>query len=120
MFGQPDDHLPDALAIRPATLADLDSLTDIAQAGFPYDPEWNYRFPYRGDYPNDNRKWTKKEYEEYLNQPDKYQVFVATIQDTEGSRKPIALAVWDMSVTTESTGEGMYFKPQPRSTASTR
>ena len=120
MFGQPNDRFPGALAIRPTTLADLDSLTDIAQAGFPDDPEWNYQFPYRGDYPNDNWKWTRKEYEEYENQPDEYTVFLATIPATESYCKPIALAVWDMSVTTESTGEGMYFKPQPRSTASNR
>ncbi len=98
---------PGALVIRLAKPADLDSLTRIAQAGFPDDPEWNYRFPYRREYPDDNWKWTRREYEGYLRQPEKFIVLVATI-GTSGSCEPIALAVWDTLVTTAPNAGGMF------------
>ncbi|RYP55595.1 hypothetical protein DL771_012349 [Monosporascus sp. 5C6A] len=104
---------PSDLQLRRATGADLDNLTKIAQAGFPDDPEWNYRFPYRYKHPEDNWKWTRKEYEEYLDQPGKYSVLLATLpaeqctdrnDSSDGdahrtNRISIALAVWDVSVT---------------------
>jgi hypothetical protein len=97
------------LTLRAATKADLDDITDVVQAGFPDDPEWDYRFPYSEKYPEDNRKWTRREYDEYLEQPDKYAVLAATAPvETDGktSSKVIALAVWDISVLTKSTGGG--------------
>ncbi|KAI8626342.1 hypothetical protein F5Y19DRAFT_227121 [Xylariaceae sp. FL1651] len=102
--------LNEGLRLRFATKADLDDLTNIAQAGFPDDPEWDYRFHHRDKYPEDNRKWTRIEYEEYLDQPEKYTVLLATlpadqVDDATRTRPvPIALAVWDVSVTTESRG----------------
>jgi hypothetical protein len=97
-----------------ATLRDLDDVTKLAQAGFPDDPEFDYRFPKRHEFPEDNWEWTKREYEGYLNQPDKYAVLLATLptvcqgHDVERTRPtPIALAVWDVSVTTESKGGGL-------------
>ncbi|KAL8834336.1 MAG: hypothetical protein Q9170_003790 [Blastenia crenularia] len=95
------------LSLRTATEADLDELTQVAQAGFPDDPEWNYRFPNRRKYPEDNWKCIRREYEEYLAQPEKYVVLVVTAPVKSSERlisKVIALAVWDISILTKQTG----------------
>ena len=99
------------LSLRAATMADLDDITKVAQAGFPDDPEWNYRFPYREEYPKDNWKWTRREYEEYLAQPDKYAVILVTaLVEKEGQfmQKTAAIAVWDMSVLTQPASGGKF------------
>ena len=90
------------LSIRLAKAEDLDDLTDVAQISFPDDPEFDYRFPYRQDFPDDHRKWIRCEYEGYLAQPDKFAVLVVTVavqsEEMYTTDKIIALAVWDMSV----------------------
>ncbi len=99
------------LILRRATKADLDDITRVAQAGFPDDPEFNYRFPYRHKFPEDNWKWTRREYAEYLEQPQKFAVLVVTAPVVEDGRtrdRPIALAVWDMAVLKESTSGGIH------------
>jgi hypothetical protein len=85
------------VSFRIATTDDLDDIARVAQTGFPDDPEWNYRFPYRALYPEDNWKWTRCDYRFFLNQPEKYTVLVATLP-IENSRI-IALAVWNIAVT---------------------
>lgn len=85
--------------MRQATKEDLEDLTTIAQAAFPDDPQWDYRFPYRDQYPKDNRNWTRRQYREYLDDPEKYLIMVITAPDAERpiSGKPVALAVWNVS-----------------------
>ncbi|KAK4145294.1 acyl-CoA N-acyltransferase [Dichotomopilus funicola] len=90
------------LTLRKATLADLDDLTTVAQAGFPDDPEFDYRFPFRHEFPEDNRYWVHQEYREYLEQPDKYAVVVITAEDNDN--RPVALSVWDLNVTIPHQG----------------
>ena len=91
----------DKLHCRFATFDDLEDITTVAQQGFPDDPEFDYRFPRRTYFPGDNRSWIRKEYEEYLEQTEKFAVLVVTaptkLKDEE-SRKSISLAVWDLSV----------------------
>lgn len=99
------------LSMRPATKADLDSITWIVEGGFPDDPGCSYKFPYRAEHLGDFRKWTRVQYEEYLNQPEKYATLVTTapVSVDGGKRvihKPVSLAVWDMAVETDSTGGG--------------
>jgi hypothetical protein len=65
---------------RLATLDDLDDIVDVVQAGYPGDPEFSYRFPHRLVWPEDNRKWIRKEYEEYIVQFVKYSVLVVTAE----------------------------------------
>ncbi len=80
------DYPPDTrLPLRPATL------DTVAQQGFPDDPEFDYRFPFRHEFPEDNRKWIRKEYQEYLEQPEKYAVVIVTASDN--SDKAVALSV---------------------------
>ncbi|KAK6212665.1 hypothetical protein LQW54_005087 [Pestalotiopsis sp. IQ-011] len=113
-----------SITVKLATIDDLDDLTRIAQAGFPDDPEFDYRFPYRKQFPDDNWDWTKQEYKEYLKQPNKYSVLLATLppieeedkreQKLERSRPiSVALAVWDVQVNTASLGGGLSSFPGP-------
>jgi hypothetical protein len=114
-MGDFDPSLPavangSGLIVRRASKADLDDIAKVAQAGFPDDPEFNYRFPYRHKYPEDNWKWTRREYEGYIDQPEKFAVLVVTVTVSESDKaveRPIALAVWDMAVLTEPTGGGL-------------
>jgi hypothetical protein len=99
------DYTPDKrLTVRKATLADLDDITTVAQQGFPDGPEFDYRFPYRHKYPDDNRRWVREEYREYLEQPEKHAVVVVTAEDNDD--KPVALSVWDVKVLTPHQGGG--------------
>lgn len=99
------DHPPwKGLNLRFATMNDIEDITDVAQQGFPDDPEFNYRFPFRHDYPEDNRTWVRKEYKEYLEQPKKYDVVIITADDN--GDKAVALSVWDISISTPHKGGG--------------
>ncbi|KAH7377964.1 acyl-CoA N-acyltransferase [Cadophora sp. MPI-SDFR-AT-0126] len=93
--------------LRKADKSDLEDITTVAQAGFPDDPEFDYRFPKRDKYPEDNRKWIKREYQAYIEQPEKFTVMIVTTpveKDGQVASQAIALAVWDISVLTEATG----------------
>lgn len=92
------------LALRLARLDDLDNITTIAQRGFPDDPEFDYRFPYRDEFPEDNRRWICQEYREYLEQPEKYIVIIITASDNDD--KAVALSIWDVSPSTPQKGSG--------------
>jgi hypothetical protein len=83
---------------------DLEDIVDVAQRGFPDDPEFPYRFPHRHKFPEDNRRWLRQEYSEYLRQPGRYAVVVATSKDQ--ASKPIALSVWLLAVAIPHQGIG--------------
>jgi len=104
------DMREEPLAIRPATKADLDGITRVVEAGSQDDPSCHYKYPFRASYPDDFWKWTRLEYEEYLNQPEKYASLVVTapVSGTDGKvdDKIIAIGVWDLAVETKSTGGG--------------
>jgi len=80
------------LHMRQATLDDLDGITKLAIEAFPDDPERDYRFPYRHEYPEDQWKWTRVEYEGFLKQPECYDILVI-----EAGQKIVALGIWDVS-----------------------
>ncbi|KAK0642077.1 hypothetical protein B0T16DRAFT_335502 [Cercophora newfieldiana] len=64
------------LAIRAATEADLEEITRVHVEGFTEEPQVHYCYPLRHQYPEDYWEWTKREYIDYLNQPEKYLVHV--------------------------------------------
>lgn len=101
------------LRLRHATKADTDGITEVAIKAFPDDPEFDYRFPYRHKYPEDHHKWVRREYEEYLDQRDKFVVLVVTtsvkLDNDTVSEKVIALAVWDMKVMKPATGGSKFY-----------
>lgn len=88
------------MELRTATADDLDSLADIACAAFPEDPQWDYRFPRRREYPQDNWMCTRQMYNRFLtdSEDNNYLVKVITSQSNEDDRivKPVALAVWEL------------------------
>ncbi|KAH6722679.1 hypothetical protein BKA61DRAFT_651148 [Leptodontidium sp. MPI-SDFR-AT-0119] len=89
--------------LRPATKDDLDEITRVHIAGFTEEPQVNYCYPFRHQYPQDHWKWTRHEYEQYLEQPKKYLVYVldAPVEnDGYVVVKPVALAVWNLAVLT--------------------
>ncbi|KAK7414081.1 hypothetical protein QQX98_007024 [Neonectria punicea] len=99
--------MEDTLAIRPANKADLNAITWIIKHGFPDDPGCTYKFPYRDESPEDFWKWTRLEYEEYLDQPEKFATLVVTAPVTSDGQvvhQPISVGVWDVAVETKSKG----------------
>lgn len=118
MGGGPYGPICGPLSVRTATKADLNAMTDIIWTGFPDDPGCNFKFPYRHKYEDDFRQWTRVEYEEYIEQPEKFAVHVVDAPFTGESgvsfSEPIAIGVWDTAVLTESTGGG---KPSSSSTS---
>lgn len=77
------------MKLREATKDDLEALTDIMIAAMPTDPAWDYRFPYRGDYPEDHRRFVKKTFEQAV----EAQGTILNVVEIEKDR-PIAYAVW--------------------------
>jgi hypothetical protein len=108
-MGGGEDFKENEYKLRFATKADLDDITDVARSGFPDDPEFDYRFPYRDRYPEDNRKWIHREYEQYLEQPKKFATLVVTtLVSRKGISKEraISVGIWDISPMSKSTGGG--------------
>ncbi|RYO97405.1 hypothetical protein DL765_011249 [Monosporascus sp. GIB2] len=86
------DHFPpppatQGYSLRKANKADLDDITQIHISGFVEEPMDNYCYPFRFKYRKDHFKWTRKEYEYYLDNSQKYLVHVAeAAEQPEGDR----------------------------------
>ena len=96
-------------ALRTATKDDLDDITQIHVIGFDDEPATDYCCPFRDQYPEDYRKWTRKEYVNYLNQPEKYLVHVIETPsacDDKVAAKPAGFAVWNLAVLVEANDPG--------------
>lgn len=84
------------LTLRAATADDLDDVADIACAAFPMDPQWDYRFPRRKEYPKDNWNCTRLMYKNLMEKGDAINVItIPTKKDGEEVHRPIAVAVWE-------------------------
>ena len=92
----------DVMALRKATVDDLDDLADIACAACPMNPQWNYRFPRRKEFPKDNWNYTRLSYKNLLENPGNVinVITVQTEKDGEMVHRSIALAVWELPETT--------------------
>jgi GNAT superfamily N-acetyltransferase len=92
---------PNAARIRAANKADLDDITQLALVGFPDDPEVDYRFPHRRQYLRDYRRGLRQEYENYLDQREKFVLYLAEVSvEAAGGVtewKTAAVAVWDVA-----------------------
>ena len=98
-------------SLRIATNDDLDDIARIHIEGFTEEPQVHYCYPYRHQYPEDHWRWTRKEYENYLKQPQKYVVYVLEAPgEDDGSAvvKPVGHAVWNLAVLTEAIGMGTF------------
>ena len=58
------------LALRKATTDDLDDLADIACATFPIDSQWDYRFPHREEFAENNWTYTRLMYKNLIENDD--------------------------------------------------
>ncbi|KAH6971212.1 hypothetical protein BKA56DRAFT_596028 [Ilyonectria sp. MPI-CAGE-AT-0026] len=61
---------PEAImTVRPGTLDDLDVLVSLGLAAMPMDPQWDYRYPHRAEYPQEHRECTAQRWERFFH-PD--------------------------------------------------
>ena len=88
----------EVLALRKATTDDLDDLADIACAAFPMDPQWDYRFPHREEFPEDNWTYTRLMYKNLM-ENDSNVINIITVPSKKNGeivRRSIAVAVWEL------------------------
>lgn len=96
--------------LRNAVKDDLDSITDLHRDGFTEEPYELYCYPGREKYPGDYWKYTRKEYESYLAQPEKYVVQVIDYEDEdreEAVKQVAGLALWNVAVKCKSEPFGI-------------
>lgn len=104
----------DGCVVHAAAKNNLDDITQIHIAGFTEEPDVHYRYPLRHQYPEDHWKWTRKEYESYLEQPQKFVLHVVEAPSEADGRvfmKPFGLAVWDIAVTSKANATGTLKSP---------
>lgn len=94
----------DVMALRKATVDDLDDLADIACAAVPMDPQWDYRFPHRKEFPKDNWNATRLMYKTFMETSGNIinVITVPTEKDGKTVHRPIALAAWELPEDTKS------------------
>ena len=105
------------MAICTANLTDLDSVLEVALSAMPYDPDWNYRYQYRDQYPEDHLKYTKLLFQFFIDPSyDDWHVMVAKAPSLEDPNvtKIVAFAVWDVSYVNKRK-HGQDYKPLNRS-----
>jgi len=96
--------------------SDVDAVTDVIIRTMPLDPQWNYRFPYREEYPEDHYKYTRMLIEYFLS-PLYNDWLVMVIEDTleedSDELRIVSFAVWDVSFINKRK-HGSGYKPQDR------
>jgi GNAT superfamily N-acetyltransferase len=88
------------MAERRATCDDLEGLMNVVLSAMPQDPAWDYRFPYRHNYPEDERKYQTlffkfmidPSYEDF-----EVRVLEAPRLDDPSTSMIVAFAVWDVT-----------------------
>lgn len=89
---------PAYLHIRDALPGDVDALAAIIRYAMPMDPQWDYRFPLRKQYPEDNYGYTRLMMKSFL-EAQGVVVKVVTFPAPglpEEDEVPAALAVWEV------------------------
>ncbi|KAL2869464.1 uncharacterized protein BJX67DRAFT_379018 [Aspergillus lucknowensis] len=93
------------MQLRQATPDDLEAMTEVMVSAFPMDPQWDYRFPLRQEYPKDHWQCTRVMLSGFLRR-DHFVVNVIVAPESEdggGSRNAVSLAVWELQY--EEAGE---------------
>lgn len=91
-----------SIVLRRGTLSDLEAILHIGLAAMPMDPQWDYRFPYRRAFPQDQRDATRRRYREFLESELQYSVYIAETFGSHGP-VPVAFAIWDISNLTQGS-----------------
>ncbi|KAI0112254.1 hypothetical protein GGR51DRAFT_508636 [Nemania sp. FL0031] len=96
----PSAPIIDRHRLRKANSNDLDSIVHIHIQSFAEEPMDNYCYPDRFEEMESHLVWLRKEYEYYLENPNKYLVHVTEPTQHAGDvpHKPVALAVWNIDV----------------------
>ena len=88
------------LQLREALKSDLESMTSVLLASFPYDPQWPYRFKYAAQYPQEHKFHTYQRLSDYLDDAakgvSKTLVIEASSDDDPKSFKVIAFATYNL------------------------
>jgi hypothetical protein len=71
--------MADDSPMRNTAVDDLDDLTETMCSAMPMDPQWDYQFPKRLQYPEDNRSCTRRMMETFLSDVDKSHTLVRVI-----------------------------------------
>jgi len=87
------------ISIRRASKLDLDAIVDVVLAAMPMDPQWDWRFPKRKQFPEDTKYFTKLKYAEFLHNIEKWHVMVAEYSSEVqlSTSTIIAVAVWEVA-----------------------
>ena len=104
------------MAIRAANLSDIEKVLEVVLSAAPYDPQWDYRFPYRKKYPEEHLKYTKLLIECFLDQTwDDWQVMVVEAPSLEDCNVTtiVSISVWDVSFRNRRK-HGQEYIPQNR------
>ncbi|KAL2267133.1 hypothetical protein VTJ83DRAFT_4410 [Remersonia thermophila] len=92
---------------------DVDAVTRVIINTMPLDPQWDYRFPYRKQHPEDHYKYTRMLFEYFLD-PEHDDWVVMVVEDSlepGGPAEVVAFGVWDVSyINKRRYGPG--YKPQ--------
>lgn len=81
---------------------DLDGVTDVIIKAMPDDPQWDYRFPKRCEFPDDHRKYTKMLLQHFLD-PKLDDWVVMVVEDRQEPRakdqnaRIVSFGVFDVS-----------------------
>ncbi|KAJ4300111.1 hypothetical protein N0V88_002780 [Collariella sp. IMI 366227] len=78
---------------------DVEAVTDVIIKTMPLDPQWDYRFPYRREYPEDHYTYTRMLFEYFLDPAyDDWVVMVVEDSlDPGGPTSVVGFGVWDVS-----------------------
>ncbi|PQE20516.1 Acyl- N-acyltransferase protein [Rutstroemia sp. NJR-2017a BBW] len=84
--------------IRQAGPRDIDAVTALFIKSLEDDENWDYRFPFRHEYPEDNWR-QQKSYVEFMvdEENDNFEVWILEVETSEGSWQAAALSIWDVS-----------------------
>lgn len=108
--------LTTAAMIRPGLPSDVDAITNAIIKTMPLDPQWDYRFPLRKQFPDDHFKYTRMLFEYFLDPSyDDWTVMVVEDVDPAGSEKLkiASISVWDVSYLNKRK-YGPDYTPQDR------
>lgn len=78
---------------------DLDGVTDVIIKAMPDDPQWDYRFPKRREFPDDHKKYTKMLMQHFLDPKlDDWAVMVVEDrQKPDQDARIVSFGVFDVS-----------------------
>lgn len=95
--------------------ADVDAITNVILQAMPLDPQWDYRFPWRHEFPEDHYKYTRMLFELFLD-PAYDDWVVMVVEDSlepGGDPQIVAFGVWDVSFANKRI-RGPKYIPQDR------